>query len=182
MRNRRFRLRRGPLVIYDKDEGISKAFRNIPGVELCSVDRLNLLQLAPGGHVGRFVVWSQAAFSKLDSIWGTFKRQSELKSNYSLPKPMMANADVARLINSDEIQSVIRPAKVQVAGVRQRKNPLRNKQVLFRLNPYASVAKRAEKRRQDSNLKAKADKSRSKKVVDKKIKTIGKQFIASMTS
>ena len=27
------------------------------GVELCSIDRLNLLQLAPGGTIGRFVIW-----------------------------------------------------------------------------------------------------------------------------
>jgi len=29
---------------------------------------------------------------------------------YSLPQPMMSNADLNRLINSEEIQSVIRPA------------------------------------------------------------------------
>jgi ribosomal protein L4 len=28
--------------------------RNVPGVETVHVSRLNLLQLAPGGHVGRF--------------------------------------------------------------------------------------------------------------------------------
>jgi large subunit ribosomal protein L4e len=37
MRNRRFRQRRGPLVIYNDDDGIVKAFRNIPGVELVCV-------------------------------------------------------------------------------------------------------------------------------------------------
>jgi len=31
MRNRRHTQKRGPCVIYDKDEGISRAFRNIPG-------------------------------------------------------------------------------------------------------------------------------------------------------
>lgn len=34
LRNRRHRMRRGPLVIYNEDKGITKAFRNIPGVEL----------------------------------------------------------------------------------------------------------------------------------------------------
>lgn len=34
MRNRRHRMRRGPLIVYNKDEGITRAFRNIPGVEL----------------------------------------------------------------------------------------------------------------------------------------------------
>ena len=31
MRNRRFTQKRGMCVIYDQDEGITKAFRNIPG-------------------------------------------------------------------------------------------------------------------------------------------------------
>merc|ERR1711884_328283 len=56
MRNRRRIQRRGPLVIYNQDNGISRAFRNIPGINLISVDRLNLLKVAPGGHVGRFCI------------------------------------------------------------------------------------------------------------------------------
>merc|ERR1711990_853144 len=71
MRNRRFVQRRGPLIIYGSDGGITRAFRNIPGVELASVDALNLLQLAPGGHVGRFCIWTEGAFKALDSIFGT---------------------------------------------------------------------------------------------------------------
>merc|ERR1711981_1037903 len=60
MRNRRHVQRRGPLVIYAEDNGIVKAFRGLSGVEVCSVERLNLLQLAPGGHLGRFVVFTEA--------------------------------------------------------------------------------------------------------------------------
>merc|ERR1711894_293488 len=66
MRNRRYVMRRGPLVIYNEDHGIKQAFRNLPGVKLISVDRLNLLKLAPGSHLGRFCIWSQGAFEKLD--------------------------------------------------------------------------------------------------------------------
>src|SRR5581483_4497731 len=71
LRNRRHRQRRGPLIVYNEDHGVVKAFRNIPGVELVNVRRLNLLQLAPGGHVGRFIIWSQGAFALLDSLFGT---------------------------------------------------------------------------------------------------------------
>lgn len=53
MRNRRYTMRRGPLVVYNEDHGIQQAFRNLPGVETISVDRLNLLKLCPGGHLGR---------------------------------------------------------------------------------------------------------------------------------
>merc|ERR1712038_1329849 len=116
MRNRRYTMRRGPLVIYNEDHGVRQAFRNLPGVELISVDRLNLLKLAPGGHLGRFCIWSQAAFEKLDSIYGTWRKASTEKSNYNLP----------RLINSDEIQKVVRPAKPRARRANIKKNPLRN--------------------------------------------------------
>lgn len=69
MRNRRYQQRRGPLVVYGKDEGIVRAFKNVPGVETCNVESLNLLQLAPGGHVGRFIVWTESAIKALDEIY-----------------------------------------------------------------------------------------------------------------
>ena len=34
MRNRRTVMKRGPVIIYDKDNGVKKAFRNIPGMYL----------------------------------------------------------------------------------------------------------------------------------------------------
>lgn len=83
MRGRRHRQRRGPLVIYNTDNGIVKAFRNIPGVELVSVHRLNLLQLAPGGHIGRFCIWTASAFAELDQLYGTYEQPSSLKKGYT---------------------------------------------------------------------------------------------------
>lgn len=82
LRNRRHRQRRGPLVVYNEDNGIVKAFRNLPGVELVNVRRLNLLQLAPGGHLGRFVIWTQSAFGLLDEVYGTFEKPSSHKKDY----------------------------------------------------------------------------------------------------
>ena len=82
MRNRRYRQRRGPLIVYGEDKGIVKAFRNIPGVELANVSRLNLLQLAPGGHLGRFIIWTESAFALLDQIYGTFDSPSTFKKDY----------------------------------------------------------------------------------------------------
>merc|ERR1712096_388877 len=70
MRNRRHVQRRGPLVIYAEDNGIVKAFWGLSGVEVCSVERLNLLQLAPGGHLGRFCIFTENAFARLDGIFG----------------------------------------------------------------------------------------------------------------
>ena len=143
LRNRRFQQRRGPLVVYDNDEGIVKAFRNLPGVDICAVDRLNLLQLAPGGHVGRFVVWTENAVSKLDQIYGTGETGSSVKKNFILPKNIISNSDVSRIINSDEIQSVVRPIAEKKMWIPRKKNPIRNKEVMFKLNPYSKIQKSA---------------------------------------
>ena len=145
MRGRRYRQRRGPLVIYDPEtdgKELVRAFRNIPGVETSSVYALNLLQLAPGGHLGRFVIWSSAAFAALDKIYGSTTTPSALKKDFLLPSNIVVNADVSRLINSSEVQAVVRPAKGAARTKRtnvQKKNALRNKQVLLRLNPYAAA-------------------------------------------
>ena len=161
MRNRRHRQRLGPLIIHDSpNSNIVRSFRNIPGVETANVNSLNLLQLAPGGHLGRFVIWTEGAFKKLDYLYG--KEQgvvSEAKSNYVLPWNVMGQADIARVINSDEVQSVLKPKgpKITKRSVVLKKNPLRNRynkiitlandfrQVLLRLNPYAKAYKAQEK-------------------------------------
>ncbi|QLQ80391.1 hypothetical protein HG537_0D03920 [Torulaspora globosa] len=139
-RNRRWTQRRGPLVVYSEDNGIVKAFRNVPGVETANVASLNLLQLAPGAHLGRFVIWTESAFANLDKIWGS-ETVASAKSNYALPSNIITNADVTRIINSSDIQSVVRPAgqATQKRTHVLKKNPLKNKQVLLRLNPYAKV-------------------------------------------
>merc|ERR1712180_351292 len=108
MRNRRYVMRRGPLVVYNEDHGIKQAFRNLPGVELISVDRLNLLKLSPGSHLGRFCIWSEGAFQKLDSIYGTQRKPSTEKTNFKLPRAKITNADLPRLINSDAVQTVLK--------------------------------------------------------------------------
>ncbi|KAF8268467.1 ribosomal protein L4 domain-containing protein [Lactarius quietus] len=164
LRNRRHRQRRGPLVVYNEDGGIVKAFRNLPGVEIVNVRRLNLLQLAPGGHIGRFVIWTEGAFALLDDVFGTFDKAAVYKKDYLLPTAKISNPDVTRLINSTEIQSVVRPAnaKKHKRPWTQHKNPLRNRAVLFRLNPYAKSLRRQEllhqervKKRKDSNKRPK---------------------------
>jgi large subunit ribosomal protein L4e len=145
MRNRRRIQRRGPIVIYAQDNGICRAFRNIPGITLINVDRLNLLKIAPGGHVGRFCIWTESAFKKLDTIFGSWSKASTVKSNYTLPMPKMANTDLSRLLRSDEIQKALRaPKKEQQKRVLKR-NPLKNIAVMQRLNPYAVPQKKIAK-------------------------------------
>jgi large subunit ribosomal protein L4e len=144
MRNRRHVMRRGPLIVYNEDHGVVKAFRNLPGVELAQVERLNLLQLAPGGHLGRFIIWTQSAFEQLNNVFGSTRRPSTQKSGYKLPFNIMTNTDLTRLINSDEVQSKVLPPKAQTARARRKKNPLKNFGVKVRLNPYAMAYRRSE--------------------------------------
>ena len=186
MRNRRYVMAKGPLLVHASDAGVSKAARNIPGVELAHVESLNLLALAPGGHVGRFIIWTKSAFEKLDALFGAEGVPSDIKKGYVLPRPMMTNADLSRLINSDEVQSVVRPTIVNKKPAPLRKNPLKNREALMKVNPYL-VEERAKVTKQSAeNAKARAE--RLKKVragIDGKgpgagVKKIGKDFYGSM--
>ncbi|XP_021800193.1 60S ribosomal protein L4-like [Prunus avium] len=159
MRNRRYINRKGPLIVYGTEGAkLVKAFRNIPGVDIINVERLNLLKLAPGGHLGRFVIWTKSAFEKLDSIYGSFDKVSEKKKGYVLPRSKMVNADLARIINSDEVQSVVRPIKKEFKRAPLKKNPLKNLNTLLKLNPYAKTARRMALLAEEQRVKAKKEK------------------------
>jgi large subunit ribosomal protein L4e len=174
-RNRRYTQRKGPLIVYDVSEGLDKAFRNLPGVDLSLVDNLSLLDLAPGGHLGRFIIWTKGAFEKLDSIFGTYEESAKFKSGFNLPRSFMTNADLTRIINSDEIQSIVKPAVTTQTVLPKKRNPLKNADVRIALNPYfATVKAKAEAR---ANLSAEA---KAKIVADRRasIKERSKKFSA----
>jgi len=165
MRNRRHVQRRGPLVILTEDAikaGAGKAFRNLSGVEVACVERLNLLQLAPGGHLGRFCVWSKGAFERLDAVYGTQKAKSEEKSGYQPPRAQMSNTDLPRVINSAEVQAKARPVKSVVKFHRIKKNPLKNLGVMIKLNPYAKYLKRNKSIKKAKFVPTDAQKANSK--------------------
>jgi large subunit ribosomal protein L4e len=164
MRNRRRVKRKGPLIVYNKKNQYLKAFRNLPGIELSAVDSLDLLQLAPGGHLGRFVIWFKDAFDRLDSIFGTQKYLSKTKGGFKIPRALMSNPDLSRIINSDEIQSRLRPVIKQRTFHIRKKNPLKNFGALVKLNPYALAQRRRQLR---SEL---ARKEKKQEVIQKKRK------------
>jgi large subunit ribosomal protein L4e len=173
MRNRRYVLRRGPLIIYKTNDGVEQAFRNLPGVELCCVDRLNLLQLAPGGHMGRFCIWSQAAFDELETMYG--------ENGKRIPSQIMTNADLARLINSDEIQSIVNPAKPGQKVHAPKRNPLRSVEALEALDPYAAEKRRQVAKAEVDRKAKKAENMAAKRGIvksKKQYKKAGKEFYA----
>merc|ERR1719183_877052 len=116
-------------------------------VEDAQVDSLSVLQLAPGGHLGRFCVWTQSAFEKLDALYGTPTEASSEKTRhgtpYRMPQLQMANADLSRLINSDEVQSVVNAPKEGTAPKARKANPLKSAKAMDVLNPAAATFKKA---------------------------------------
>jgi large subunit ribosomal protein L4e len=166
MRNRRRVHRLGPLVVYSKDDGLRRAFRNIPGVDTMSVHKLNLLKLAPGGHLGRLIVWTESAFKHLNDLFGTWNEPSKVKKDYNLPHPIMANTDLTRLLKSEEIKKVLNAPKKAVHRSVRRLNPLRNVRQMVKLNPYAEVTRRrallAKEKKKFADQIAAADKKKVK--------------------
>jgi large subunit ribosomal protein L4e len=181
-RNRRYVSRLGPLLVHANSTApLLKAVRNLPGVDTCYVDDLNLLQLAPGGHMGRLVIWTEEAFAKLDRLFGeSLGAKAELKSGFSLARPNMANADVSRIINSDEVQKVVRAAKPRNTVTLRKKNPLKNLGVMIKLNPYAPSRIRAEIRAQEASKKAKAEKKKAKPVEGATTPKQKREFVAKL--
>ncbi|CAI5932065.1 unnamed protein product [Closterium sp. NIES-65] len=159
MRNRRYLSKKGPLIVYGTDGAkLTKAFRNIPGVQVVAVEKLSVLDLAPGGRVGRFVIWTQSAFDKLEGLFGSFSQAPTMKRDFLLPRAAIVNSDITRIINSDEVQSVCRPKRVAPKPLhRLKRNPLKNRTAMAVLNPFA-----AEKRKQAAEAAAqpKAKKAR----------------------
>ena len=66
MRGRKYKGKKGPLLVVGKDQGIKKAARNLPGVDVVTADNLNAELLAPGTDAGRLTVWTENAVSKLE--------------------------------------------------------------------------------------------------------------------
>lgn len=178
-RNRRYQSRKGPLIVYDSEAALIKqASSNIPGVEVCHIDRLNLLQLAPGGHVGRFVVWTRSAFDRLSQIFGTIDQPSLLKKGYVLERPTLTNANVSRIINSDEIQSIVRKRQNNVClHERKKRNPLKNRGFMNRLNPFDRLRKAAETKKVEDAKKNKETRLKAKRAGRKAFRKQGRAFI-----
>merc|ERR1719266_576003 len=161
--------------------------RNIPGVETACVTHLNLLKLAPGGSIGRFVIWTESAFKFLHAMYGTLKSGAPLKKGFTLPKAPMENADVARIINSDEIQSVLRPKKTAPPTYAKKTNPLKSMKAMALLNPHARQKKAAARRllqegtQEYKDMQAKKKKRQeSRKAYNKKFKKGDETFYKTM--
>lgn len=56
----------GPLLVVKEDRGIFRAARNIPGVDVITVEQLNTELLAPGGAPARLTIWTESALEEVN--------------------------------------------------------------------------------------------------------------------
>lgn len=65
MRGRATKQKKGILFVVSNTKELSKAAKNIPGVDVINVMKLNTESLAPGGHFGRATLYSAAAIEQI---------------------------------------------------------------------------------------------------------------------
>lgn len=137
-RGRRKMERLGPLIVYNENNGIKYACQSIPGVKACHFKRLNVLDLAPGGRFGRMVVWTEGAIKGLHDYYGNYTVGETKLCKFHLPRAKMMNPDLAFIINSTEVQSVLRPKKQlrQLEWDRPDLLKRRNRDRLLKVDPY----------------------------------------------
>ena len=68
-RGRRYKTPKSILVVVSKPCSVIQAVRNLPGVDVVTVNNLNMLVLAPGGQPGRLTLWTEEALNKLRDLF-----------------------------------------------------------------------------------------------------------------
>lgn len=66
IRGRKYDKKVGPLIVVSGPCELQRAARNIPGVDVRSVSRLDAEALAPGTDYGRLTLWTKAAVEKME--------------------------------------------------------------------------------------------------------------------
>lgn len=65
-RGRKYKKKKGVLIVIKNDFGVVRASRNIPGMDIIKFENLSIDKLAPGGLPGRLILWTQSAFNELN--------------------------------------------------------------------------------------------------------------------
>ena len=66
MRGRKYRTPKSILLVVAQSDGLAKAARNVPGVDVVAAKDLSVEDLAPGGDAGRLTVWTKDAIGALE--------------------------------------------------------------------------------------------------------------------
>jgi len=65
MRGRKYRRKKGVLIVASGDCPLLKAAKNVPGIDAVEVKSLNAELLAPGADAGRVTLWTEKAVQKV---------------------------------------------------------------------------------------------------------------------
>jgi large subunit ribosomal protein L4e len=66
MRGRRYRKTNGPLIVVSGSCKALASAKNVPGIDIVTINNINAELLAPGTHPGRLTLFTQAAIQKLE--------------------------------------------------------------------------------------------------------------------
>ncbi|MBI4143351.1 50S ribosomal protein L4 [Candidatus Woesearchaeota archaeon] len=66
-RGRKYKQRKGPLIVVSKKGRVYDAVKNIPGIDITEVRSLNAELLAPGAQAGRLTLWTNSAIKILEN-------------------------------------------------------------------------------------------------------------------
>lgn len=65
-RGRKYKTKKGPLIVIGENCDLLKSAKNIPGIDIVRVDRLNTELLAPGTHIGRLTIYTEKALERME--------------------------------------------------------------------------------------------------------------------
>ncbi len=66
MRGRKYKKTKGPLIVVQDTCALINAAKNIPGVEIVEVRKVNAELLAPGASMGRLTIYTEGAIKKIN--------------------------------------------------------------------------------------------------------------------
>lgn len=67
MRGRKYKTKKGPLIVVSKDCQLLKSSKSMQGIEAIPVNNLNVTLLAPGGVAGRLTIWTKESIDELNA-------------------------------------------------------------------------------------------------------------------
>jgi len=65
MRGRKYKSKKGPLLVVSEKCKLQDAAKNIPGIDIVKVDKLNAKHLAPGTDIGRLTIFTDKALDRI---------------------------------------------------------------------------------------------------------------------
>ncbi|MCS7097260.1 MAG: 50S ribosomal protein L4 [Candidatus Methanomethylicia archaeon] len=81
MRGRKYKVRKGPLIVISNCSPIINAVRNFPGLNVVKASDVSVIHLAPGGNPGRLTVWTQNSLNVLSERFSKYEGKHLLTTN-----------------------------------------------------------------------------------------------------